>query len=61
MPNQIVPPGTNQMLATVTSAAAAATLANRFQNAGQRMPCPCASHRLTPDRNRKLPAIIRAK
>jgi hypothetical protein len=44
-----------------TSRAAAATLANRFQNAGQRISCPCASHKLTPARKRKLPAIIRAK
>ena len=54
MPNQIVPPGTTQMLPIVTTAAPAATLANRVQKAGQRMPCPCLGHEMSEQRLRRF-------
>ena len=42
------------------TAAAAATCRRRQKNGRQRIPCPCASHRLIPTMNRKPEAMIRA-
>ena len=57
IPKKMKASGMAIMVAMVIAQAAAISITHRRQNARQPITAPCASHRLTPARNRKLPAV----